>query len=254
MLGSLFLVYLSACSSTNTLPMIQKVGIVGLDDREPKLSIKFLGNTSIYVQDLTKENQQSIFIDAFVSRPQKSNILFTGLSHKNKAEIDKQLNDAGITRVNLIVPLHSHFDHLLDAPYIASTKNARLVASKTTKFITQKMGFCVDFKDLDFNALSNENTAMVSHDVIFYVSVDKAKHTDTGCFASLFAPRDQNYENIKGVDFHEFQKANKYVEGQSINVNILHKPSNTKIYILGGMPVQHAGVTNTKWPQNLRIL
>ena len=200
-------------------------------NKEPKLSIKFLGNTSIYFQDLGKQ-KHSIFIDAFVSRPGWNPIIFGKLQHNYKNDenqIFEILNDADISKIDIIVPLHSHFDHLLDAPYIASKKGSRLVSSKTTKKISESMNFDLKFINHKFEGAVDENE-------FFKITLEKAIHSNTAPWSDLTAPlRIRNKKN-KDVSFQFPQRSRNYIEGQSINVHILHKSTNKKIYILGGLP------------------
>lgn len=237
----LSLSFITGCANTDGLPYVKRVPVDMKESVDDKLLIKFLGNTSIYIQDLTDERKQSVFIDAFVSRPGLCNLLFGKLSHSDSAEIDKQLKAASIDTISLIVPMHSHFDHLLDAPLIASKMGAKMVASETTRYISKSMGYVGaddERHDLSFEADENKFTEIVFDSQEFTVTVEKAIHNDTRILGFLFAPIGPSYNKTDNVSFKKSQRARKYIEGQSLNVHILHKPSKKTIYVLGGVPLE----------------
>jgi len=240
----LTLSFIPGCANTDGLPYVKRVSVDVKESADDKLLIKFLGNTSIYIQDLTDEKMQSVFIDAFVSRPGLFDLLFGKLSHSDSVEIDKQLKAASIDTISLIVPMHSHFDHLLDAPLIASRMGAKMVTSKTTRYISKSMGYLgADDKrhDLSFEVDENKFTEIVFDSDKFTVTVEKAIHNDTGVLGFLFAPIGPVYDQANNVSFKKSQRARKYVEGLSLNVHILHKPSKKTIYVLGGVPIETSG-------------
>lgn len=71
--------------------------------------------------------EATLLIDPFVSRPSLFEVAASGLT-SNERVIEARIPK----RVDAILCGHSHFDHLLDAPFIAKKTGAKIVGSKTT--------------------------------------------------------------------------------------------------------------------------
>lgn len=241
---------ITACANTDGLPYVKRINIDLEENSDNGLLVQFLGNTSIYIQDLTTNKKQSIFIDAFVSRPSLLHLVFGKVSHSDLGEINRQLKAASIETIDIVLPLHSHFDHLLDAPAIAHEKGAKMISTETTRYISSSMGYSDDERhELVFKADSKKFKEVVLDNKVFKVTVEKAIHNDTKILGSLFAPIGVTYNKSNSISFKHSQKAKKYVEGVSLNVHILHKPTQKTIYVLGGEPLQ---TTNSnRPPENL---
>jgi len=232
------------CVNTNTLPYTTKVQ-THAPGHPPVLTITFLGNTTLYIKDLTTKDSRGIFIDAFVSRPK---YLLSRLSHSKAPLIDGKLKDAGIRidEVGWVIPLHSHFDHVLDAPYVANKSKGKLLATPTTKNIATSMGYT----DEIFYELSGDPIQKISLEAgEFIIELEPVVHSDTGIAGLLYAPLSKRYEDDIGFQFKKKNKAREYVEGQSYNVHITHIKSNKRIYVLGGFP--HRYLKNKKLPDAL---
>ena len=117
-------VYMAGCST--------RVGYARLGlERPPDASgtevvrVKYLGNSTLYITD----GETSLLVDGFVSRP---GIFRTKklLIEPNPQVIDKELAFAGIERIDAILVGHTHYDHALDAPYIAEKFGTVVMGSK----------------------------------------------------------------------------------------------------------------------------
>lgn len=92
-----------------------------------ELTVQFLGNTNLLFSD----GETSILTDGFFSRPSPLKIL-SGKVSPNKKRINKCLEMATISKLDAVIPLHSHFDHAMDAPMVADITQAKLLGSLST--------------------------------------------------------------------------------------------------------------------------
>jgi L-ascorbate metabolism protein UlaG (beta-lactamase superfamily) len=86
-------------------------------------TVKFLGVSTLLFDD----GDTAFLTDGFFSRPGKLRTAF-GTIAPDAAAIDRALEHAGVQRLAAVIPLHSHFDHALDAPFVAKRTGALLWA------------------------------------------------------------------------------------------------------------------------------
>ena len=97
----------------------------------------FLGVSTVLLDD----GQTAIMTDGFFSRP--------GLLRSlrpiapDDAVIDACLRRAGVSSLAAVLVSHSHYDHALDSPTVASRTGADLVGSSSTQLIAHGSGFPV---------------------------------------------------------------------------------------------------------------
>lgn len=109
--------------------------VVSEEALEHGLYFQFLGNTNILVGD----EHTRILTDGFFSRPSASEILFGAIA-PDENEVLTCLNQAGIEYLSAVIPLHSHYDHAMDAPLVADKTNAQLIGSPSTMNIAKGYG------------------------------------------------------------------------------------------------------------------
>ena len=100
------------------------------DDTEPKggaVRVTFLGITSLLFDD----GETQLLIDACFSRPELAHVLRGKLETDPKV-VDGVLKKAKVERLKAIFVAHSHYDHALDAAYVASKTGAVLHGSEST--------------------------------------------------------------------------------------------------------------------------
>jgi L-ascorbate metabolism protein UlaG (beta-lactamase superfamily) len=95
-------------------------------DIENQVTVTYFGTSTLLISDGTNK----LLIDGFFSRPTISELLWG-------FEPNKKVNDEIIRRHNLgdlsvIIPVHSHHDHAMDAPYIAKFTSATLLGTSST--------------------------------------------------------------------------------------------------------------------------
>ncbi len=91
------------------------------------LKVKFLGVATVLLDD----GETAIMTDGFFSRPGKLQSL-AGQIRPDLAAIERGLQRAGVTKLAAVIPVHSHFDHAMDAPEVARRTGAILLGSEST--------------------------------------------------------------------------------------------------------------------------
>ena len=86
------------------------------------LSVTFLGVASLLVSDGTS----AVLTDGFFSRPSLRRVLL-GRIAPDPGRIQEMLGRAGVTAVDAVVPVHTHYDHALDSATVAAATGARLL-------------------------------------------------------------------------------------------------------------------------------
>jgi len=106
----------------------------------PGLRVTFLGVSTLLFSD----GENAILTDGFFSRPGKVITLFARLT-PNRDLITQCLDRAGVTKLDAVIVLHSHFDHALDAPEVVQQKSeALLFGSESTANIARGYGLPED--------------------------------------------------------------------------------------------------------------
>lgn len=97
---------------------------------EPSLSITFLGNTNILISD----DQTRILIDGYFTRRGLVSSIFK--ASPDTDTVDSVLALAKIDRLDFVIPLHAHFDHAMDSPYVAEQTGALLIGDENIRQIS----------------------------------------------------------------------------------------------------------------------
>ena len=103
------------------------------------LKVSFLGVATVLLDD----GETALLTDGFFSRPDKLQT-FTRKLAPDLAAITRGLARAGIPgrtgKLAAVIPLHSHYDHALDAPEVAKRTGALLLGSASTANIGRGWG------------------------------------------------------------------------------------------------------------------
>jgi len=94
------------------------------------LSVTFLGVSSLLFDD----GQSAFLTDGFFSRPSLLRVAVSRIAPDPK-RIDTALSRADIGRLDAVVPVHTHFDHGLDAAAVAARTGATLFGSESAAYI-----------------------------------------------------------------------------------------------------------------------
>jgi L-ascorbate metabolism protein UlaG (beta-lactamase superfamily) len=103
------------------------------------LSVTFLGVSTLLVDD----GESAILTDGFFSRPSMRQVLL-GRIAPDDGRIDACLARADISRLEAVLPVHSHFDHALDSALVAERTGAVLIGGESTANIGRGHGLPED--------------------------------------------------------------------------------------------------------------
>jgi L-ascorbate metabolism protein UlaG (beta-lactamase superfamily) len=103
--------------------------------KESKLKVTYFGTSTL----LFEEEDEQILIDGFFSRPNVFKVAF------GKVQCDTQwvrqlVDNFSITKLKAIFVCHSHYDHSMDAPYLAKITGATIYGSSSTLNVARGYG------------------------------------------------------------------------------------------------------------------
>ena len=101
--------------------------------------VMFLGVTTLMCDD----GESAVLTDGFFSRPSLLQVGFRRLA-PNRARIEAALLRAGIESLEVVAPVHTHFDHALDAPVVAARTGAVLAGGTSAANLGRGYGLAED--------------------------------------------------------------------------------------------------------------
>ena len=96
------------------------------DSTARALTVTFMGVSTLLLDD----GETAIMTDGFFTRPGLHALL---RFRPDTALIRRTLNRAQVKRLAAVIPVHSHYDHAMDAPYVALFTGAKLIGSLSTR-------------------------------------------------------------------------------------------------------------------------
>lgn len=102
---------------------------------EGAFAVTFLGVSSVLVDD----GETALLTDGFFSRPPMGRVLL-GRIAPDDARIDAVLRRAGIDRLAVVAPVHTHFDHAMDSPAVVRRTGAVLAGGSSAAHIGRGAG------------------------------------------------------------------------------------------------------------------
>lgn len=106
------------------------------DDRP---SVTFLGVATLLIDD----GESAVMTDGFLTRPGLRQVLLGRLA-PDLTRIDECLTRAGTTKLDAVLPVHTHFDHGLDSAVVAEVTGATLVGGESAANIGRGQGLPAD--------------------------------------------------------------------------------------------------------------
>jgi L-ascorbate metabolism protein UlaG (beta-lactamase superfamily) len=97
--------------------------------------VKFLGVASLLMADA----ESAIMTDGFFSRPPLARVAL-GRIAPDQVRIDGALARAGVTRLDAIVPVHTHYDHAMDTALVAGRTRGVLAGGESAANIARGHG------------------------------------------------------------------------------------------------------------------
>lgn len=104
-----------------------------------QVTVTWLGITTLLFDD----GETQIVTDATFSRFSLGQLLLTPLE-SDIAQINYALDEFSMDRVRAIIPLHSHFDHAIDAGHVANRTGAVILGSESTASVARGSRVPVD--------------------------------------------------------------------------------------------------------------
>jgi L-ascorbate metabolism protein UlaG (beta-lactamase superfamily) len=101
--------------------------------------VTFLGVSSLLLDD----GDSAILTDGFFSRPSLASVVL-GRIAPDLARIGAALARTGIRRLDAVVPVHTHYDHALDAPVVAERTGAVLAGGESAANVARGQGLPED--------------------------------------------------------------------------------------------------------------
>ncbi|MCH9641751.1 MAG: MBL fold metallo-hydrolase [Actinomycetia bacterium] len=99
------------------------------------VSTAWAGVTTLLIDD----GNSALLTDGFFSRPSFPTVAARPLE-SSRPRIDAGLSQLGITRLEAVVPLHTHYDHAMDSATVAELTNARLIGGTSAALIGRGHG------------------------------------------------------------------------------------------------------------------
>ncbi|MEQ8204554.1 MAG: hypothetical protein RIA65_00140 [Woeseia sp.] len=109
-------------------------------DTAGKVTMTWLGITTLLFDD----GETQIITDATFSRQSLFDIVLFRPLESDIARINFALDEYSIDRLAAIIPLHSHFDHAIDAGHVANRTGAMILGSESTANIARGSKVPVD--------------------------------------------------------------------------------------------------------------
>lgn len=176
----------------------------------------FFGTSTILLDD----GETQLLIDGFFSRPSGLKVVLGKVSPNEKL-IRSRIEQYQINRLKGVFVCHSHYDHAMDAPMVASITGAKIYGSPSTRNIGLGVGL--------------HDSLMVVFDTLqefrfgdFTVTVLPSKHTPPFTIMGRSNATDPCHPDIK-EPLKQPAKADKFIEGGTYDFYIKHKYGNVLV-------------------------
>jgi L-ascorbate metabolism protein UlaG (beta-lactamase superfamily) len=99
------------------------------------LSVAWGGVTTLLIDD----GSSALMTDGFFSRPSFTTVAARPL-RSSRPRIEAALSQLGVSRLEAVVPVHTHYDHAMDSATVAQLTDARLVGGTSAALIGRGHG------------------------------------------------------------------------------------------------------------------
>ncbi len=188
------------------------------------LRVTFLGVSTLLFDD----GETALLTDGFFTRPDLRRMLFQPLVTDQEL-VARSLQRAGVKRLAAVVVVHTHFDHVMDAPEVARQTGAVVVGSESTANVARGSGIAED-------RIKVAQSGAPMQFGKFTVTLIRSRHVSHG------KPSGEIREPVKLP-----LRASDYLEGGSYSVLIEHEGKSMLVqgsagYVEGALRGRHAGV------------
>jgi L-ascorbate metabolism protein UlaG (beta-lactamase superfamily) len=174
------------------------------------LTATWLGVATLLLDD----GASTLLTDGYFSRPNLSRIVL-GKVAPSPARVDGCLARLKLTRLEAVMPVHTHFDHALDSALVADRTGARLVGGESAANVGRGYGLA---EERIVIATSGEPIRLGAFDI----TLIKSRHSPPDRF-----PGEITAPVIPPV------KASAYRCGEAWSTLVHHRPSNRRLLIQG---------------------
>jgi L-ascorbate metabolism protein UlaG (beta-lactamase superfamily) len=109
--------------------------VMGPAPVDAALRVRFAGVATLVFDD----GETAWMTDGFFSRPSFAQVVFTRIAPE-RAAIERGLAQLEVGKLAAVVPVHSHYDHAMDAPLVAMRTGAQLIGSESTLNVGRGLG------------------------------------------------------------------------------------------------------------------
>jgi L-ascorbate metabolism protein UlaG (beta-lactamase superfamily) len=174
------------------------------------LTVTWLGVSTLLLDD----GASTLLTDGYFSRPSLARVALGKVS-PSPARVDGCLSRLKVTRLEAVVPVHTHIDHALDSALVADRTGARLVGGESAANVGRGHGLAEDRLVV---AVSGEPIRLGAFDV----TLINSRHSPPDRF-----PGEITAPVIPPV------KASAYRCGEAWSTLVHHRPSDRRLLIQG---------------------
>ena len=174
------------------------------------LTVTWLGVSTLLLDD----GSSTLMTDGYFSRPSLAQVALGKVS-PSPARVDGCLARLQLTRLEAVIPVHTHIDHALDSALVADRTGARLVGGESAANVGRGYGLAADRLVV---AVSGEPIRLGAFDI----TLIKSRHSDPDRF-----PGEITAPVITPV------RASAYRCGESWSTLVHHRPSDRRLLIQG---------------------
>ena len=174
------------------------------------LTVTWLGVSTLLLDD----GSSTLMTDGYFSRPSLAQVALGKVS-PSPARVDGCLARLQLTRLEAVIPVHTHIDHALDSALVADRTGARLVGGESAANVGRGYGLAADRLVV---AVSGEPIRLGAFDI----TLIKSRHSDPDRF-----PGEITAPVITPV------RASAYRCGESWSTLVHHRPSDRQLLIQG---------------------
>jgi len=172
------------------------------------LSVTWGGVTTLLLDD----GSSAIMTDGFFSRPSLSTVAARRLS-SSRPRIEAALSQLGVTRLEAVVPVHTHFDHAMDSAAVAQLTGARLFGGTSAALIGRGHGL-----ERIGTVASGEQVAAGNYDITLIEGSHCPPDRFPGAITAPVVPP---------------AKASAYKCGEAWSMLVHHRPTGQQLLIVG---------------------
>lgn len=177
-----------------------------------EVKVTYFGTSTLLFED----DETKIMIDGYFSRPTLGDLLSF---EPDNALITNVIKKYELENLKVILPVHSHHDHAMDAPLIAQLTNAKLLGTESSYLVGKEL-------KLNKNKWENAKLNQKYHYGDFTITLFPARHGHLPFFLNncLSKPNEIN----KPIQYPAWLC--DYKESQSYSVHIKHKNTSFLIH------------------------